>query len=55
MQLSDAFWHVFATTGHLGAYLLYRTYAVDDDTSGDEPMLEEAEEDPLSFAMGSNP
>ncbi|NLY52410.1 MAG: YqzL family protein [Firmicutes bacterium] len=57
MQLSDAFWQVFATTGHLGAYLLYRTYAADDsiNTAGDEPVLEEGEEDPLSFAIGGNP
>ncbi|NLA58767.1 MAG: YqzL family protein [Firmicutes bacterium] len=55
MQLSDAFWQVFAMTGHVGAYLLYRLYAADDNPTEDEHVLDEAEEDPMSFVAGGNP
>lgn len=27
MRTSEALWEVFKTTGHIGAYLLYRTYS----------------------------
>ena len=41
MQLSDAFWQVFSRTGHIGAYLLYRTYAADGKPAEDEPPMGE--------------
>lgn len=33
---SDLFWHVFQSSGHVGAYLLYTSYrgAYDDGISG---------------------
>lgn len=50
MQLSDAFWQVFTTTGHVGAYLLYRTYV-----AGEDPMVSESQDRELRpFAMGTS-
>ena len=35
MRRSDALWEVFKTTGHIGAYLLYKGYEFDEDESGE--------------------
>ena len=53
MCLCDAFWQVFAATGHGGAYLLYRAYGADQRTA-DGPTEDDAEDEPLSLAMGGD-
>ncbi len=52
MQLSDAFWQVFSMTGHIGAYLLYRTY-IRDNIAGTTQLDEAQDGDPWSLAIGS--
>ena len=50
MQLTDAFWQVFTITGHIGAYLLYRTYM-----DGEDPLVNEVQNGELwSIALGNS-
>jgi|GEM_PF-2066699 len=54
MELSGAFWQLFAMSGHVGAYLLYRDCLDDEKAELEFTQDSVGEQDQLSNVAGSS-